>query len=62
MRDVVAHDSEVRVLVVFQIVGQLDGGQGLDMSKDGFELGLEDGDFLFGEIQAGELGDVADID
>jgi hypothetical protein len=60
---VVAHFSEN----LGGVCGGVDAGdfefrKGLDVVDDGFELWLEGCDFLVGEFEAGEIGDVADVD
>jgi hypothetical protein len=63
VRRVIAHFPENGT----GVCGRLDAGnvefrQGFDLTQDGFELGLESGDLFVGEFEAGEIGDVANVD
>ena len=63
VRRVIAHFPESST----RVGGRLDAGnvefrQGFDLAQDGFELRLESGDLFVGEFEAGEIGDVADVD
>jgi hypothetical protein len=63
VRDVLTHAAENG----YRVGGGIDSldvelGQGLDVLEDGFQLWLEQGDFLVGEFEAGEIGDIADVD
>ena len=41
--------------------GDIEFRQGFGVAEDGFELGLEGGHFLRGEFEAGEVGNIADV-
>ena len=63
VRVVLAHFSKHRA----GVGGGFDAGdvelrQRLDMAEDRLELRLESGDLFIGQFEAGEIGDVADID
>jgi len=63
VRGVVAHFSKN----FGGVRGGVDAGnfefrKGFDVIDDCFELRLEGGDFIVGEFEAGEVGDVADVD
>lgn len=62
-RDVIAHGAEDRGGVGGGLdAGNVERGKGLDMAEDGIELALKGGDLRIGEVEAGEIGDVADVD
>jgi len=62
-RGVIAHGAEDGGGVGGGLdAGNVERGEGLDMAEDGIELALECGDLRIGEVEAGEICDVADVD
>jgi hypothetical protein len=63
VRRVIAHFPENGTRVGVRLdAGNVEFRERFDVAQDGFELGLESGELFVGEFEAGEIGDVADVD